>query len=809
MSLLATDLRLALRMLWRNPGTTAAAVLAVALGIGANTAIFSVVDGVLLRPLPFPGSEALFLVNTGSPRLNRYDGPLSYPQYQDVVAQSRAFESVGGWVDGDINLAGGTAPERVLLRVATPSLLPTLGVQPVRGRNFLPEETLRGRVALISHALWQRQFASAEGTVGKTVRLDGADYRIVGILPRAFRLETAVDVWVPLDTADPSLQVRNSHFLRVLARGRPAVTTAGANADLAPIARSQRERFPEMFPPSGGFTFRARPYRDALVGDVRLPLLVLLGAVAFVLLITCANIANLLLARAATREREMAIRTALGARRARLVRQLLVESLLLALGGAALGLLLASWSLDALVALSPPSLPRLSEVALDRRVLLFTAVVAIGTGIAFGLVPALAASRPDLHDALKEGSRGATGGRSRLRRGLVTAEVALSLVLLVGAGLMGRSFLRLRQVDPGFRPDHALTLRVSLPVPDSAVTARDTDRFVDFFTRATARLRQLPGVLAAGAGNIVPLDGNMTDRLIDIEGYQPRDAADMPDAQNRQVTSGWFAALGMPLLRGRVIEESDDARAPLVVVVNQSFARRYFPAGEAVGRRLRLGRLTHEFPWATIVGVVGDVRGSGLDAPFEPEMYWPVAQIRNTPAMAIVVRTRGEPAAMAGAVRTALAEVDPGQPVFDVQTLEQLVSSSLGQRRFTLTLMLVFGVMAVGLAAVGLYGVMAYLVSRRTREIGIRVALGAHPARVLGMVVRDGMGLVAVGLAIGTACALALTRLTASMVYGVSTTDAGTYLGTAAVLAAVALVATLLPARRALAVDPVHALRAE
>jgi putative ABC transport system permease protein len=813
---LASDLRFALRMLWRSPGVTAAAVLALALGIGANTAIFSVVQAVLLRPLPFPDSQTLYRVNTSFGKVSDPHNQVSYPQYQDLVARTRTLEGIAGWYDGDANLSGAAAPERVLLRVATPSLLPTLRVQPVRGRNFVPDETTAGRtrVALIAHGLWKRQFAGREDVLGQTLRLDEVDYRIIGVLPRGFQLEESaqdpIAVWIPLDTSDPDLKVRNAHFLEVIARSHPGVPAAAVAADLAAVARYETESFPDMFPASASFAFAARPFLDVLVRQVRLPLLVLLGAVGFVLLIACANVANLLLARAPTREREMAIRTALGARRARLVRQLLTESVLLSVIGAALGILFASWGIQGLLALSPGSVPRLEGVGLDVRVLLFTALVAVATGVAFGLVPALSQSRPQVHDALKQGMYGTSAGRGRLRGALVVTEVALSLVLLIGAGLMVRSFIALQRLDPGFRPDHALMVRVSLPIPDrTRVTAADQERFVSFFARALGRLRQLPGVVAAGACNGVPLAGSRGDRLIDIENDRPRERADRPHAQNRQATPGWFEAVGIPLLRGRAFQERDQATAPRVVVVNQAFARRWFPDGEPIGRRLRLGRLTDDFPWATIVGVVGDVHAYGLDVPPMPEMYWAVAQSPGTPALAVVVRTAGDPLSLAGPVRAAIAEIDPAQPVFDLQTLEQVVGSSLGQRRFTLTLMLVFGLIALVLAAVGIYGVMAYTVAQRTREIGIRVALGARAGTVVGMVLRDGMKLVALGVVLGTASALAVTRVARTLLYGVSAADSLTYVVIAVLLSAVGLAAIVIPALRATRIDPMRALRTE
>ena len=811
MQQLIHDLRYAMRGLIKRPGFTFIAVMTLALGIGANSAIFSVVNGVLLRSLPLPDSQSLYAVHMGAATFNRYDAPLSYPEYQDVVGQTRSFQNIGAWVDSDANLSGGARPERVMIRIVLPSLLPTLGVEPVRGRNFLPEETTKGRdhVALITYGLWQRRFAGADDTVGKSVYLDNAEYQIIGVLPRDFRFEAPVDVWVPLTTTDPDINVRNSHFLGVIGRLRPGVTEKSVNADLNAVAKYESENFPDMFPPSAGFDFRARPYLDDIVGDIRLPLYILLAAVGFVLLIACTNVANLLLAKAAPRQREIAIRSALGARGRHLLRQLLTESILLAFVAGGIGVLLAAWGTTALVALSPDSLPRAREISFDWRVLTFTGLIALTTGIVFGLVPAIWGPRVDLTDALKEGSRGATAGGGLLRKALVVAEVALSVVLLVGAGLMVRSFSHLRSVDPGFRTDHALTWRVSLPVPEARISTADEDRFVSFFDRALARLSELPGVTAAGATNMIPLDGRGTDRLIEIEGYMPRDQSDMPDAQNRQATPGWFAAMGIPLVRGRLIERTDDGKAPHVVVVNEAFTKRFFSNGDAIGKRIRLGKLTADFPWATIVGVVGDVRGFALNEPPLPAMYWPVAQIRATPSLAIVVRTQSDPAALMSAARAAIAEIDPTQPIYDMQTLDQLVAKSLGQRRFTLTLMVLFGVIALVLSASGIYGVMAFAVTQRTQEIGIRMALGARAVDVLKMVVGSGMFLAFLGVVAGLIGAFGLTRLMGTLLFGVSPTDLVTFGLVTAGLMTVALLACYIPARRATKVDPLVALRYE
>jgi putative ABC transport system permease protein len=811
MQQLIQDLRYAVRGLIKRPGFTFIAVMTLALGIGANSAIFSVVNGVLLRSLPLPDSQSLYAINRGAAIFNRYDAPLSYPQYQDVVQQTRSFQNIAAWVDSDANLSDSGRPERVMLRIVLPSLLPTLGVDTVRGRNFLPEETTKGRdrVALITYGLWQRRFGGADDAVGKSVYLDNTEYQIVGILPRDFQFEAPVDLWVPLTTSDPEINVRNSHFLRVIGRLRPGVSEKAVAADLDAVAKYEVDNFPDMFPASTGFAFRARPYLDSIVGDIRLPLYILLAAVGFVLLIACTNVANLLLAKAAPRQREIAIRSALGARSLHLVRQLLTESILLALIAGVIGVLLAAWGTSALVALSPDSLPRAREIGFDWRVLMFTGGIALTTGIVFGLVPALWGPRVELTDALKEGARGSTVGGGGLRKSLVVVEVALSVMLLVGAGLMLRSFSLLRAVNPGFRTDHALTLRVSLPVPEGRITPADEDRFVSFFDRTLARLHELPGVTAAGATNMIPLDGNGTDRLIEIEGYEPRDESDMPDAQNRQATPGWFAAMGIPLVRGRLIEHSDDNKAPRVLVVNEAFVKTYFPNGDATGKRIRLGKLTTDFPWGTIVGVVGDVRGFALEEPPLPTMYWPVAQVRGTPSLAIVVRTENDPAALASSVRDAIGEIDKTQPIYEMQTLDQLVAKSLDQRRFTLTLMVLFGVIALVLSSIGIYGVMAFAVTQRTQEIGIRMALGASAVDVLKMVVGSGMFLALIGVVVGLIGAFGLTRLMASLLFGVSPTDLVTFGLVTAVLLMVALLACYIPARRATKVDPLVALRYE
>jgi putative ABC transport system permease protein len=805
------DVRFSLRMLRRTPGVAAAAVIALALGIGANTAIFSVVDGVLLRPLPYHDSRALVVINGAFPTLERPQVPISYPEFKDLLEQNRTMVNVAAFAQGDVNLSGtGGPPDRISAGLATATFFPTLGVQPILGRNFTHEEELKGadQVALIDFALWQSRFSSAGDVVGKTLLLDNLPYKIVGVLPRGFQIDVKCDVWIPLSTSIEMVTRRGAHWLKVIGHTRPGVTRAQLDADLGAVTQRVLETYPMQY--KGGWSLGEKPLLDDVVGDVRVALFVLLGAVGFVLLIACANVANLMLARAAARHREMAIRTALGAGRARLIRQLLTESLILSTLGAALGLLLAVWGVDALVAISPDALPRAAEVALDGRVLLFTIGIALVTGVGFGMAPALAGSRPDLNDALKDGTRGTSSSRGRLRRALVVSEVALSLVLLVGTGLMLRSFVKLRAVDPGISPEHVLTLHASLPGPNGPPSDEDRARWVSWFERVGKRLGELPGVEAVGAANVLPFDGNDTDNSFDIENYVPRTPAEMPDNETREVLPGYFKAMGVPLVRGRLLTDGDTGDAPGAVVINQAMVKRYWHNGEdPIGKRLRLHTQGKVKDWSTIVGIVGDVHGFGLDKPVRAEMYFPYAQMRRSGGLAIVVRTAGDPAAMANAARVAIAEVDAAQPIFDVKPMSELLSASMAQRRFALMLMLVFAGVALLLAAVGIYGVMSYTVAQRTQEIGIRIALGATPSSVLAMVVKDGMSLVGAGLVVGLVAALGLTRLVSTLLYGVSATDLVTYAAIAIVLAAVALVATVIPARRATRVDPMLALRAD
>jgi putative ABC transport system permease protein len=811
MDQLLADLRFALRMLRRTPGVTAVALMTLALGIGANSAIFSVVDAVLLRPLPYRDAHQLVMINGKFPRMQLFRVGLSGPELKDVASQMKTLASVGAYEQGDFNLSGGsTPPERVIAGLASSGLFPTLGVQPILGRFFAADEAWKGndRVVVIDHGLWQRRFGGDSNVLGKLITLDNDAYRIIGVLPPGFRIERQCEVWLPLSSSIEMLEKRSTHWLKVVGRMKPGVTAQMLTAELAGFSSRLTQAYPGNYK-SGGWELEWRPLRDEVVGNVRPALLVLLGAVACVLLIACANVANLMLARAAARQREMAIRAALGAGRARLMRQLLTESLLLALFGGGLGLVLAMWGLDAIIAASPDALPRVREIALDGRVVAFTCAVALATGVAFGLVPALAASRVDLNDALKEGGRGTTAARGRLRQALVVVEVMLSLVLLVGAGLMLRSFWRLGDVRPGLDANHVLTLRVSLPETVGSASDEERQRWVHWFERAQARLGQLPGVTTVGAVNHLPFDGRSSDTSFQIEGYMPPDGAE-PDNELRVVLPGYFQALGIPLVRGRLIAAGDAPTAPSAVVINQAMARRYWHGDEdPIGKRLKIDAGGANGPWCTIVGIVGDVHGFGLDVAPRAEMYFPYAQSPGSASLALVLRTTVPPESLVPTVQAVMSELDPNQPIYDLRPMTDLVASSLARRRFSLGLMLLFAVVALLLAAVGIYGVMAYTVAQRTHEIGVRVALGARPTDVMKMVVRDGMRLVLFGLGLGLAAALLLTRVVSSLLYGISTTDASTYVAIAAVLALVALVAVLLPARRATRIEPMVALRTE
>ncbi|MBC7931090.1 MAG: ABC transporter permease [Rubrivivax sp.] len=813
------DVRFALRMLWKNRGLTAVAVVALALGIGANSAIFSVVNAIVLRPLPFRDSERLVQLwgDIRQPGLEELE--LSAPEFTDFRERGGAiFESVAAYSTQGFNFAGAGEPERIQGAAVTASFFPTLGVEPIRGRTFTEEEDRPGadNVVVISHALWERRFGSDPQIAGKQVALDGRGYTVVGVMPASFHFpDNDAEIWKPIafDADLLSPNNRGSHYLLATGRLRAGVPLERAQSEVAALAGGIGGDNPQAYP--RGFGAKIRPLQEELVGGVRTSLFVLFGAVGLVLLIACANVASLLLARAASRRREMAVRTALGASRWRVIRQLLTESVLLSLAGGTAGLLLALWGIDVLVSLAPAGTPRVEEIGLDAGVVLFTFGVSLLTGVVFGLAPALSASKTDLNASLKEGSRGSTEGprRARLRGLLVVAEFALALVLLAGAGLLVKSFARIQEVGTGFDPDGVLTMRLVLPEAKYKGYAEQRA----FYETLFARLRALPGVESVGGNNLIPFGGGGGSRGFLIEGRPVPPGSPHPEEQLRFITAGYFDAMRIPVLRGRDFKDSDVDGAPRVAVVSRAMAERHWPDEEAIGKRFAyagIGRGHDDKPdWIEIVGVVGDIKHRGLDVASKPEIYVPVYQPLfkgfRLPALYVGIRTSGDAASLTPAVRREVLAIDREQAVASMKTMRQRLAESIAQRRFNMSLLGLFAVVALVLAAVGVYGVMSYAVARRTHEIGVRVALGAQRGDVLRPVLRQGMRLTLAGVAVGLVGALAATRVLASLLYGVSATDPLTFAGVAALLSAVALFACLVPARRATKVDPMVALRYE
>ena len=822
METLRQDIRFGLRTLLKRPGFTLVAVLTLALGIGANSAIFSVVNAVVLRPLPYGAPERLVALWGNLNQKGFEELELSAPEFVDFRQRgAHVFEDVAAYSQGGFNLTGAGEPERIQGAYATASLFSTLGVAPLKGRAYTEEEDRPGSndVIVISHSLWQRRFGGDLSVVGKSITLDGRPNTVVGVMPADFHFpDKDTDIWKPaaFDADLLSPNNRGSHFLNAVARLKPGFTTARAGEEVAALARAQGQENANNYP--RGFGASVRPLDEEVVGpSVRTSLFVMLGAVGLVLLIACANVANLLLARAASRRKEVAVRTALGAGRARIMRQLLTESVMLALAGGAVGIVLALWGVDLLVALAPEGTPRVAEVGLDARVVGFTFGVSLLTGVIFGLVPALYSSKVDLNESLKEGGRGGTEGasRGRLRGLLVVGEFALALVLLAGAGLLVKSFTRVLEESPGFDSRGVLTMRLVL----SQSKYNGYDQHRAFYSNLFTRLRQLPGVEAVGANNLLPLNGSGGSRGFLIEGRPVPQGQSHPEEQLRFITPGYFEAMRVPLLRGRDFEDRDVTGQTRVAVVSRSMAERHWPGEEAIGKRFAYANIRrgseHQPEWIEIVGIVGDIKHRGLDLESKPEIYVPVYQPlftnRPTPPLSlyVAVRTSGDPAALASSVRREVAAVDPEQPLANVRTMEERLAESVAQRRFNMTLLGVFACVALVLAGVGVYGVMAYAVARRTHEIGVRVALGAQRSDVVRLVLRQGMWLALAGVGVGVAGAYAATRLMTGLLYGVSPTDPLTFLGVSALLTAAALLACLVPARRATKVDPMVALRYE
>ncbi|HET7584711.1 MAG TPA: ABC transporter permease [Gemmatimonadaceae bacterium] len=809
MQTLLQDLRYALRLLARQPAFTAIAVLTLALGIGANTAMFTVVHAVLLRPLPFRDPSALVLVAEQS---NIPTITVSYQNYVDWRDQSHSFAvPLQATQAASATLTGSGEPERLPLRHVTAGLFPMLGVTPAAGRAFGENDDHAGAapVAMISYELWQRRFNGAANVIGSVLDFDAQPYTVVGVLPQGFQILSPADVYLPFHPWGATLpDDRNWHpGIVVLGRLKPQVSRAQARTEMVAIAKHLEEQYPVY---NTGTSADVVPLQARLVQNVRPALLVLLGAVSFVLLIACANVANLLLARSTARQRELAIRAAIGASRARVVRQMLTEAVLLSLAGGAAGLLLAWGALGALLKLASAALPPSIAVTMDPAVLAFTFIVAVGTGLIFGIAPALRVRNVDLRETLSDGSRGSTGGprQLRIRGGLITAEIALAMLLLVGAGLLLQSFARLQGLSPGFKPDHLFV--ADLPLSPTAFSR--PEQRAQFFDEVLERARALPGVRSAAAASYLPVSGAGGIIHFNITGRPPKGPRDYIATGYRTVTAGYFPTLGIPLIKGRLFTNADNERAPAVVIINQAMAHQFFPDRDPIGQRLQLGATaSDEVPTMEVVGVVGDVvQGLGLDP--TAEMYLPYRQadqVLPVLRLSLVMRTAGAPLQQTRALRSLVNQINPNQPIVNPRTMEDNMAATVAQPRFRTWLIGIFAALALLLAAVGIYGVMSYNVTQRTNEFGIRLTLGAQRADLLSAVLMDGLRLTVLGVVLGALGGLALTRVLTSFLFGVSASDPVTFVAVAVVLVVVAGVASLVPAYRATKMDPIAALRRE
>jgi putative ABC transport system permease protein len=807
------DIRYGIRMLLKAPSISIVATIALALGIGANTAIFSVVNAVLLRPLPFASSEQLMNVWETDSARGSVRGAASYPNFVDWREQNHVFEHMSTYHNSDFILTGRGESTRLQGAVVNADLFPLLGVTPVIGRGFLPAEDNpgeAGRVVVLSQSLFQKRFNSDPNIVNQSMVLDGKSYTIIGIMPGAFQFPVQndpVELWttVALDREgkEPITEERGAHYMDVIARLKRGVSKEQAQAEMTAISARLEQQYPDK---NLHRSTRVQSTLEALVGDVRPALLILLGAVGFVLLIACANVANLLLARAMSRHKEMAIRSALGASRMRVVRQLLTESVILSLAGGLLGLVLAVWWSDLLVALGKENIPRALQVGLDWRVLGFTLLVSLLTGIVFGLVPAIHSSKTELTESLKEGGRsGAEGARrNRIRGVLVVGELAIAVVLLVGAGLLIQSLWRLRQVSPGFESQNLLTFVVGIPE-----VKYPTEKQAQFYRDLITRVESLPGVRSASSVIPLPLSGDAFSISFETEG-RPVAKGDRPSADFFAVQGDYFKTLGVPILKGRDFTERDNKQGPPVIIVNQAFARKFFPNEDPVGKRIRPGISTDTDDPAMreIIGVVSDIRNRNLSSELRAGYYLPAAQMPFN-QMTLVVRTTNDPHSLITAVQNEVHAMDNELPIFNVKTMDEYISATVAGPRFNATLLVIFAGVALILTIVGLYGVMSYSVAQRTNEIGIRMALGAQASDVLRLIVSQGFKLVLIGLGIGLVGAFALTRVIGSLLFGVTTKDPLTFAAVAVLLALVALLACYIPARRATRLDPLHALRYE
>jgi putative ABC transport system permease protein len=800
------DVRYGFRMLRKNPVFTVVATLTLALGIGANTAIFSVVNAVLFRPLPFAEPDRVVAVFESNPAKGFDRFSASPPNFMDWRDQNHVFSGMAAYVPNPMALTGRGEAARLKTVLATPDLFPVLGVSPFLGRAFATEEGQRGHdhVAVLSHRLWQERFGGDRSVIGQTIRLDGENYEIVGVMPAEFQFPISVaDLWVPLSFRENVATQRGAHYLGVVARMKPGVSVAQASEELKRIHAGLAAAYPDK---DKGWTAFANDYRTAVVGNVRPALLILLGAVALVVLIACTNIANLLLARAGDRDREVAIRTALGAAPGRLIRQLLTESLLLSLLGAAAGLVVAYWAIAVILAYGPQDIPRIHSVQVDAHVLEFTAALAVVTGLIFGLLPAWRASKPNVNQSLKSGPR--TVGRHEgkwLRSSLVAGELALSLALLAGAGLLLRSFAKLQGVDPGFTPSHVLTFNLTLP----EASYPDGNRTAAFYDDLLQRIQSLPGVRSSAVTSIRPFSGDDFSSSFVVTGAPPEPPGEERSAQLRVVTRDYFTTLQIPLLRGRPFQAGDRRDSPQVVLLSRSAERKFFPNGDALGKEMRFGaRMGFDKLKGEVIGVVGDVHDFGLDTEPPLDAYL-LADQSGIADLSVVVRSAGDPASLASAVRDQVHAVDKDLPITQMSTMDDVMAESLAERRFYMLLLGIFAAIALTLAAVGVYGAMAYSVSRRTQEIGIRLALGARHKQVLAMVLSRAALLVGIGLGAGLIATAAASRILAGLLFGISATDPLILAAVTVALALVAMLAGYLPARRVLRVDPMVALHYE
>lgn len=800
------DLRFALRQLLKNPGFSVVAVLTLALAIGANTAIFSAIDAVLLHPLPYPEPDRLVYVGEDLTHFNLHKIPASPPEVIDYRNMATSFSAIGATSDGaTFTLTGGANPEVIPGLGVTASIFSMLGVKPLVGGLFTAEAEQPGRdkIAVISEGLWKRRFGGDASIVGRKVELNQESYVVAGVIQPILQFRLNADIWTPIAFTPSQLEssARGTQYLDVLGRLKPGVTVAQASAEFQTIASQLARAHPEFYKPEYGYSLAVYPLAEKATGDLRTPLLVLIGAVGVVMLIACVNVSNLLLARAMTRRKEMSIRAALGAARGRVVRQLLTESFLLAAMAGVLGLGLALWGLRLYTQFGPHNLIRGTQPAINGWAMAFTILLSFAASLIFGLVPALETSRVDLNDALKESSRGVAGGRRFLRESMVAIEVAASLMLLIGAGLLVRSFVRLERADPGFRAENVLTASLVLPVNQY----KQPSQIAAFETSLLERAQSLPGVTKAAAIDLLPFSGNYSAGSFTIVGHPHDPKAPEPVVIKSEASPGYLEAMGIPLIRGRWFTPADALSAPLVAVIDETVAKKFFGNMDPIGMQISGPK---DGVNCTVVGIAGGTKYKDLSAPPEPAIYYAAAQ-NPSPLMHVTIKTAGDPLQLVSALRHEVAQLDPNLPLSQVATLESTMALSLAQERFSIQLMTVFAALAAGLAALGIYGVLAYLVDQRRRELGIRIALGATRGTVLALVVRQGSVPVAIGLAVGIASAFALTGVLKSLLFEVSATDPAIFAAITVALMAVSLAAMVVPARRAARVNALDVLRHE